>query len=61
MIQLTETRIENGTKTIEVQNALKVLYFEIESSEGVDAYELIRDYIEQIRQEKITEGKFIIE
>lgn len=46
---------------IEVQNALKVLYFEIESSEGVDAYELIRDYIEQIRQEKITEGKFIIE
>ena len=46
---------------IEVENALKVLYFEIESSEGVDAYELIRDYIEQIKQEKLNESKFIIE
>jgi hypothetical protein len=46
---------------IEVENALKVLYFEIESSEGVDAYELIRDYINQIKEDKVKEGKFIIE
>jgi len=37
---------------IEVQNALKVLYFEIESSEGADAYELISKYIDQQKQLK---------
>lgn len=46
---------------IEVQNALKVLFHEVQSSEGVDAYDLIRDYIEQVKKEKVKEGKFIIE
>lgn len=37
---------------IEVEAALKSLYFEVESSEGVDAYELIYKYITQQKEKQ---------
>lgn len=45
---------------IEVQIALNVLFHEVQSSEGSDAYELLQKYVEQQREKQIEQGTLII-
>jgi hypothetical protein len=45
---------------IEVENALKQLHFEVESTEGIEAWELLREYINQQREKQIKEGTLIV-
>jgi hypothetical protein len=46
---------------IEVKSALQLLFNEVQSSEGSEAWELLRDYVEQQRQKQVEEGTLIIE
>jgi len=46
---------------IEVQSALTILWGEVQTSEGAEAYELLCKYIDQQRQKAIEEGTLIVE
>jgi hypothetical protein len=41
---------------IEIQGALNLLYKEVQTSEGAEAYELLSKYVEQQREKQINEG-----
>jgi len=45
---------------IEVENALHLLGFDVETSEGYEHLELIRKYVEQQREKQIAEGTLIV-
>ncbi len=45
---------------IEVEHALYLLGFEVETSEGYEYLELIRNYVEQQREKQIAEGTLIV-
>jgi hypothetical protein len=45
---------------IEVENALKQLHFEVESTEGIEAWELLLKYVNQQREKQIKEGTLIV-
>jgi hypothetical protein len=45
---------------IEVENALKQLHFEVESTEGIEAWELLLKYVNQQREKQISEGTLIV-
>jgi hypothetical protein len=46
---------------IVVENALKQLHFEVGSIEGVEAWELLNEYVKQQREEQIKKGTLITE
>ena len=45
---------------IEVENALKMLNFEVESDSGIDSLYIISQYIKQQREKQIEQGTLII-
>lgn len=44
---------------IEVQSALTLLWHEIQTTEGQEAFELLVEYVNQQRQKQIDEGTLI--
>jgi hypothetical protein len=53
--------INKMVSIIEVENALKQLHFEVESTKGIEAWELLRKYVDQQREKQIKEGTLIVE
>ncbi len=46
---------------IEVKSALQLLFNEVQSNEGTEAWELLANYVEQQRQKQIESGTLIVE
>lgn len=44
---------------IEVESVMKILHMEVQTTEGCEAWELLRDYINQQREKQIKEGTLI--
>jgi len=51
----------NKISIIEVQSALQLLFNEVQTSKGCEAWELLRDYLEQQRQNQIEAGTLIVD
>ena len=51
----------NTISILEVENALNLLSFEVETSKGVELLELVRQYVAQQRERQIKEKTLIIE
>ena len=45
---------------IEVKSALQLLFNEVQSNEGTEAWELLANYVEQQRQKQIESGTLIV-
>jgi hypothetical protein len=46
---------------VEVERAMRILHIEVQTTEGCEAWELLRDYINQQREKQIKEGTLIVQ